>query len=438
MSESIRPWMKTHLVHVAETYGGDLSTVPLEDKSKKVQIVELLTFGIENEDSAVWALISDKALCMPVKFSKEAVVAYNSKNSRSITENRSALVVINKFRPVSTRIPRPTGGMSTEAHLALNCDSVTLVGSLGESKWGNPNNIESEAALKEWSDGLRKDGGAGNVLKERKKAREGNTTECRIPAKRPISPRKPPVIEPKSHNSTSRARQTGNLDLYHEYKKRWHDSIESPLDFVVNFLVEDARDLGSSSPSQKYSVTSSPYSGWSPTPEKSSPLKATGSSPKQSSYLTAPTPAQRRARSPGLSPCERKVARPPPPPPPPVGSGPERILVPNSDPSYSQPSQPEVVSQPQSSPSQSVFVQLRESSRAPVEPVAWQPIFKKEDVDVEMLDEDDAQTHERLFGRAAKVKQNPLDWVVWNSGDRVVNWDRLYSVLRRSMIAGGD
>ncbi|KAJ7462215.1 hypothetical protein B0H11DRAFT_100130 [Mycena galericulata] len=84
MSESVHPWIKKHLIQVAETYGGNLSSVPLEEKGKKVQIVEFLTFGAENEDSTIWALINDKALIMPVRFSKEAVAA----------SNRSVLIVL--------------------------------------------------------------------------------------------------------------------------------------------------------------------------------------------------------------------------------------------------------------------------------------------------------------------------------------------------------
>ncbi|KAJ6586854.1 hypothetical protein DFH09DRAFT_1141721, partial [Mycena vulgaris] len=413
MSESVKSWFRAHFIHIAETYGGALSTVPPEEKGKKVQILEFLTFGIENEDSVIWALISDKSLFMPVRFSKEAISECNKNLGRRITESRTALVTIKNFTIMSTRVPNRNGGLAVE-QLALHCDSVRVIGSLGENKqWGNPKELDSDVDLREWSQGLRQDGGAGNVLKERKRDREANKANTPLPAKRSVLPRNPPVIEARLRASTSTS--TEPMDAY---RKRWNDSIMHPLKYVrpvapprePSAEPEDARDLGSSSPSQKYSPSSSPISGWSPTPAMSSPVKVErpSPSPKPSSYLTAPTPAQRRFKSPAMSPglARRKVARPPPPPP--VGSGPARILVPNSDTSHSQPSQP---SQP--------------------EPI------KEEDMD---LDDDDAQTDKRLFRRRASPMERGepgkkrrlggfnVDWV--ERVDGAVGWDRVWSLLK--------
>ncbi|KAJ7497227.1 hypothetical protein FB451DRAFT_221335 [Mycena latifolia] len=444
MSESVKPWFRAHFIHVAETYGGDLATVPLEEKGKKVQILEFLTFGAENKvdsASAIWAVISDKSLFMPVKFSKDAVTACDKKLGRRLTGTRTALVTIKKFKIVSARIPARGGGMSVEPQLALLCESVSVIGSLGENKWGNPKELDYDADLREWSHGLRQDGGAGNVLKERKRNREANNADVPLRAKRPVSPRKPRDVEPRPRASTS-------LEPMDAYRKRWNDSMMDPLKFVLplssprerSVEPQDARNLGSSSPSEKYSPSSSPISGWSPTPAMSSPLKVerASPSPKPSSYLTAPTPAQRRFKSLALSPvAQRKVARPPPPPPPPIGSGPVRILVPNSDTSQSQPSQPSQPSQLSAQASQPSPHRIKEE-------------------DIEMLDEDDAQTDRRLFRRRGSsleraeptkrrrmVKENDspagyreklagfslgLDWVEWGQG--VVGWDRVWSVLR--------
>ncbi|KAJ7647395.1 hypothetical protein FB45DRAFT_893332 [Roridomyces roridus] len=421
MSSSFTPWLKLHLVDVAEKFGANIAAVPLHEKGKRGQIIEFLRVGTENED-AVWASFSDQSLFIPIKFSKEAVIEYKRRHGNNITEGKTALVTIMKFKVVSARVPVPQGGMSGSAKLALLCDSVSLIGRLEETK-GNPKSVEFDAELKEWSDGLTKDGGAGNVLKERKKA------------KTDVVPSVKPGLQ--------------------EYQRRWEGSIANPMAMVRpepepkrrarTPRMEDARDLGSSSPSQKYSVASSPISNWEPTPEKPSrkrkspskspspsvrsptPMNRSSSSspePEPSSYLTAPTPAQRRVRvmTPPLL-FVRKVA-PPPSPPPPVESGPERVLAPNSD-QGSQPSQP-------SQPSQ-VDVEMLDMTPARV---------KEEDVDVEMLDQDDAQTAIEIFKspcwpephRKRRKVDDPMatgfDWV---SGidKAVVTWKMLYDALRR-------
>ncbi|KAJ6475301.1 hypothetical protein C8R47DRAFT_696760 [Mycena vitilis] len=206
MSETLRPWITDHLIRVAETYGANLTAVPVEAKGKRVQILEFLTHGAENEDCAIWALIHDQKLIVPVKFTKEAVMEWNKAFGRRFTDHKTAVVTIKKFRPMSTRIPLRNGGMSSESHLALLCESVSMVGSLGGSKLGSPKDLDSNTDLREWSQALRQDGGAGNVLKDRKKAREGNNT----PAKH-MSPRKPSPTKRIPHV----------IESVEEYNMRW-------------------------------------------------------------------------------------------------------------------------------------------------------------------------------------------------------------------------
>ncbi|KAJ6499368.1 hypothetical protein C8R45DRAFT_982208 [Mycena sanguinolenta] len=451
MSGDLRPWIRDHLINVAETVGGNLLAAPFEKKGKKAQIIEFLTVGSENQESAVWAMVHDKALIVPVKFSKEAVMECNrnSVSGRRLTETKTALVTLKQFRPFSTRIPFRNGGMTPEAHLALHCESVSIVGSLGESRWGNPVELDSDPDLREWSHALRQHGGAGNILKERKKKREGENRSISAlePSKRVASPPKPPFnIKPVAKASTSK-------DPLHEWRKRWHAEIENPLDFVRPVTPprpstprrppppEDARDLGSSSPAEKYCVTSSPsdkcsrssspISGWSPTtvgsspqrihedfrsptPEES-PKKATASPcpEKESSYLTAPTPAQRRHPSPVPSPSLGKDVSPP--------TG--RVLVPDSDSESSQP-----------------VAQLPVISPEPPAPI-----------DEEMLSEDDETTERRLFRRPgsplererpAKKKRMTrkldgfrvdFDYIEPKDEWQAVGWDRILAVLKGAM-----
>lgn len=41
MSNLLQPWICTYLIDVAETYGGNLTSVPLAEKNKKVQAIKV-------------------------------------------------------------------------------------------------------------------------------------------------------------------------------------------------------------------------------------------------------------------------------------------------------------------------------------------------------------------------------------------------------------
>lgn len=51
--------------------------------------------------------------------------------------------------------------LSNQSVLAFDCDSITLVGSFDEARFGSPTEIESNRDLRLWSEGLRQDGGGG-------------------------------------------------------------------------------------------------------------------------------------------------------------------------------------------------------------------------------------------------------------------------------------
>ncbi|KAK7057288.1 hypothetical protein R3P38DRAFT_1169932 [Favolaschia claudopus] len=484
MASELRAWVRDYLIQAAETYGSDIASVPLESKGKKLQICEFFTRECENksEDSFVWALVSDKALIIPIKFSKEAVLECNkhSISGMRLNEMKTALVSIKKFRPISARIPLREGAMTAETHLALYCESVSIIGSIGEGRWGNPKDLEADSDLREWSHALRRDGGAANILKDRKRARDGEVgKEPRSPPIMRIpSPRKLPCVVNQA--GTSKIKPKHPMD---EYNKKWQDSLRNPLAFVRPATPsrpppEDARDMGSSSPSEKYSAPSSPISGWSqsPSPQKQKEIQSSSTvefsqriadvsttesscAPQESSYLTAPTPAQRqRPAGPSTVAVERKVARPPPPPPP--ASGPARILAPDSDISQSQ-------SQSQSQPSQTSQSILppqlelpQTQTQAPMDshPVISSSVvgmppptrIKKEDAEM-LLSDDDAEIDRRLFRRrgsvleregAAKRRKHSvrsgsklngfslgLDNVVAKECGGVVGWERVLHVL---------
>ncbi|RDB16980.1 hypothetical protein Hypma_002651 [Hypsizygus marmoreus] len=168
MSESIFPWISTYLINAAEEHGANMMAIPHFAKKKKVQLTEFLTYA---ENDVIWARISDKEHFVPIRFSRDAVMECTKLSRHRLTEHKSAIIFISDFKPFFARVPGKNGvGMSSEAFLALECNSLQLIGSYGEDRFGNPKPVESNSDLREWSEGLRKDGGAGNCLKLRKQA----------------------------------------------------------------------------------------------------------------------------------------------------------------------------------------------------------------------------------------------------------------------------
>jgi hypothetical protein len=81
---------------------------------------------------------------------------------KRITQQKTALISIKDFYPFFTRVPR--GGslkLTDRSVLAIDCDSVSLLGSFDEARFGNPTGIETNSDLRLWSDGLRQHGGGG-------------------------------------------------------------------------------------------------------------------------------------------------------------------------------------------------------------------------------------------------------------------------------------
>ena len=51
--------------------------------------------------------------------------------------------------------------LTNQSILALDCDSVSLLGSYDEALFGSPREVETNNDLRLWSEGLRQDGGGG-------------------------------------------------------------------------------------------------------------------------------------------------------------------------------------------------------------------------------------------------------------------------------------
>ncbi|KAH7910573.1 hypothetical protein BJ138DRAFT_1113950 [Hygrophoropsis aurantiaca] len=166
MADSIpEPWICPYLINAAETHGGSLQGIPIwSTKKKRAQIIEFLTY---RDDDHIWAVISDKAHKLPVRFSKEAVAKYASLNDARLTQCKNGLVLIREFRPMFTRIPvgRGISELTTNAHLALEVGFVQYVGGSGHII-GDPQNLEKNNLLKMWVEGLRQNGGGGQLRKQ--------------------------------------------------------------------------------------------------------------------------------------------------------------------------------------------------------------------------------------------------------------------------------
>ncbi|KAF7793943.1 hypothetical protein EIP86_005066 [Pleurotus ostreatoroseus] len=160
MSNTIQPWIKTYLVYLAETYGGNLMGMPQEPKNKK-----FLTPHVVGKEGWVWVVVSDKFHKIPARLSKEAVKTFEAHprfQGKSLSGYKTAVLGLKQFRPVFTRIPGPNG-MKPESQLVLDVDRFELKGCFGEAVYGSPRAVEHDEGVREWSEGLRNDGGGGYV-----------------------------------------------------------------------------------------------------------------------------------------------------------------------------------------------------------------------------------------------------------------------------------
>ncbi|KAH9839311.1 uncharacterized protein C8Q71DRAFT_855938 [Rhodofomes roseus] len=185
MSASIRaPWLHDYLLQIAEENGGNLISVAFESKGRRAQLVKWLTYPQDDDKEVfMWAIISDKVHTVEVRFSKEAVKSLRQNPlflGRNVTEYRTAIVIIKTFRPFCTRVPQGRDkGMSLSEHICLEVNDFSLSGAFNEPVWGSPRPIGTQSDIREWVQGLRQGGGAGNVLKLRKAA---NSADVVAPA----------------------------------------------------------------------------------------------------------------------------------------------------------------------------------------------------------------------------------------------------------------
>ncbi|KAL6305241.1 hypothetical protein BKA93DRAFT_928052 [Sparassis latifolia] len=172
MADSIHSaWISDYLIQMAEAYGGDLGAIPPREKPGRAQLVKFLTYlRPEDEGSCIWALLSDKAHIIHVRLTSEAIKQHKLNptfHGKSLTQYKTALVLIKNFRPCFARVPLGGGdgrGMSPSEQLFLEIAHFQVKGSFDEDVWGSPKDMAANAKVSEWMEGLRSGGGGGLEL----------------------------------------------------------------------------------------------------------------------------------------------------------------------------------------------------------------------------------------------------------------------------------
>ncbi|KAG6372304.1 hypothetical protein JVT61DRAFT_7744 [Boletus reticuloceps] len=236
MSESMSsPWIRDYFMNVAETFGAQFYNAPVSSDKKKVQLTDFLTY---QENSYVWAWISDKDYKVSVRISKDAADQYKSRHSgRNLIDCRFSVVTISNYRPMFS--PRPLGsnttGNTSVAHISLEISQVKQVG-IGGHLFGNPRDLELSENVKEWVLGLRQDGGGGFVSRKKTKKRHLSP-----PSSPPFS-----LYAPVSQCQATKTEHTAKPkperpeDFKRAYTKRWRIFEVHPWKFATKFATKPA------------------------------------------------------------------------------------------------------------------------------------------------------------------------------------------------------
>ncbi|KAL1707462.1 hypothetical protein EV121DRAFT_199123 [Schizophyllum commune] len=288
MSNSLYPWIADYLVRIAEQHGVKIWDAPVD--KKKAQIIEFKRKGRahDDDDSFVWAEVSDKDYWMPIRFSKESVAAYRQRTRAHMEDKKSAIATVT-VRPMHTHVPLGDGkGVSHDLRLALDCTEFHLIGSFGEEVFGKPKPLRLHPEISAWEKALRKDGGEGNFLKERKEAERKAVTDTAdtTPPPAPTTPikeadvagpsRQTPRQHPKPKTSIEDAYMLSATDL--DLVQQYFASVVGPktpneVDNKINPEEPPLKRRKINDPLQISSAPASPassdrpISNWEPTPE---------------------------------------------------------------------------------------------------------------------------------------------------------------------------
>ncbi|KAJ7594834.1 hypothetical protein C8J56DRAFT_927750 [Mycena floridula] len=311
------PWISDYVVNIAESFGANLGGSPLYEKNKRVQIVEFLTFAPDHQvPSSIWAKVSDKFDLIPIKFTKDSVALYFQQEKKRLTEVKTALISIQEFKLILARIPLSRGGRTGDRHLALECNKFKVLGSQGDMKWGDPKDVEQNQDINDWRIGLSKDGGDGNILKDRKEQIHSKPVEITRPLQqtslaslKKVSPKE--TTTKLGYQNSLLLSKTRNVEpvakVQIKFSRGPNRVIEQRAKQTID--VDDADDTGIPSLPDESNIERTVFNPLEPSlspvaSEASVPISNWGSSRPASP--NSPTPGQRqRTRS-----CPRSPDRP--------------------------------------------------------------------------------------------------------------------------------
>ncbi|KAI0705076.1 hypothetical protein C8T65DRAFT_653139 [Cerioporus squamosus] len=304
----------------------------LVSKAAKAQLVKFLTFPDPGDTAPcnIWVEISDKKHVIHARLSQDAVAKYLQHPlyaGKPITSHKSALVSLKRVRVAFGRVPsRESKGMTKDATLFLDVEEFELKGSFGEAMWGSPVDIASHKDMRDWIRGLRQDGGASNILKQRKaqavsaaEMAKKTAAETRIQTtmdamnvKVRVARKSGPRVSSCPKDPVTERPAVSKEALRKASWKRFHTKVVNyfcPSDEVLEHLLTlcgerlprsaahrgspnrsiSRSHAGSRSPRRQTRLSGSPSASAPPKPRRSSPLQTPQSSPPRSPSNWSPS-----------------------------------------------------------------------------------------------------------------------------------------------------
>ncbi|KAF8919960.1 hypothetical protein CPB85DRAFT_1429433 [Mucidula mucida] len=308
MADSLNPWIQGYLNSVAQQHGANY-TKAKRVKEVKVQLIKTRRWR------CMGSYIGQEILDA-IMFTQAAIAAYvkNNKGPPSFSKLSTALVTLQEallaFRPI------PIGdkiGVTDEYYLYLECHSFAISSQHQNDKiWKKPEDIMKDTKIKTYVEGLRRDGGGGNVYLEKRTQSQTRSMNNKfqddfnaLPSpqngQQSKSPKKTVREDPfwKDLNETNwniklqRAQATPSLtDSEEQMKtatpaKRKPDPADASTDQTESSQDDDSMSDASNSDSS----VSQPLTNWSTSPKRRSPAEADENSSPTSS------PSLKRSRS---------------------------------------------------------------------------------------------------------------------------------------------
>ncbi|THH21775.1 hypothetical protein EUX98_g8283 [Antrodiella citrinella] len=151
-----------------------------------------------------------------------------------------------------TRIPGREG-MSSKSRLALEVKDFDVKGSIGEDRWETPVDVEFDKRIYDWTEGLRSDGGGGNVLKSRKQEREMGGQDLKVAGSERHSDSeqrrhttRAPIRRTEVHPAAAKApdQSVQKEDGSRSWKTTWRPVTRRPYNFLLPMkLIEGFGDV---------------------------------------------------------------------------------------------------------------------------------------------------------------------------------------------------